>query len=228
MAFTQFIQPVYASVLSSFSQSDTKHGRRVLVTRRYHVQNVRPEVALKGSSLRHSESLSHPQRGVDSELSTSDTGYATQAFLTLFHKAFRKKDSAACLQLVRSLMAAINKTEGRADRKHEGCEESPEDVQRECDSQDTDVVALESWSEPSPTAVLPFSSESQEYLGQILRGKHQGLMRLLLAAGNLEGALDYLAMLPPSSTLCSTLMKECIDANDLAGLHRVLQVRINH
>ena len=118
--------------------------------------------------------------GVDRQMGS--TGSPTEsppkdrAFLSAFDRALRSRDSAACLQLVRSLA---------------------------CPGQPTGA--------------------SQAFLGALLRGRHQALMRQLIADGDVEGALDYLAMLPPSGHLDSALLKACMDTGDLVGLKRIVQ-----
>lgn len=129
--------------------------------------------------------------------------YASQAFLAAFQYAFRKEDGAACLQLVRSIMAASNGSQGQGDPDRSGS----------------------SKGQFTEDAVPAYSDGSRAYLYDILRTKHQGLMRMLLLAGNVEGALEYLFMLPPDKRLSSSLMKECIDARDLPSLRQVIQVR---
>ena len=217
--------PSFAFIANLFTKSSTKHRRRVWDFRDSYSQNCRPKCAVQGTSLRHSASLYHKQKDVDCEVSTTETGYATQAFLTLFQNAYRTRDSAACLQLVRSLMVAINKTQANRIEKHAGPTASAEGPQKEKAVEDAGFQADEACSERPSPAESALSCASREYLGNILRGKHQGLMRLLVEAGNLEGALEYLTMLPPSLMLCSALLKECMVANDLPGVLRVIKVR---
>ena len=48
---------------------------------------------------------------------------------------------------------------------------------------------------------------------------------MLIAEGNVAGAIQYLYMLPPDRQICSCLMKECSAASDVAGLQMAIQVR---
>ena len=49
---------------------------------------------------------------------------------------------------------------------------------------------------------------------------------MLIAEGNVSGAVQYLKLLPPDRQLCSCLMKECSAASNIAGLQTVIQVRL--
>ena len=201
-----------------------KRGISTLYPRSYYDQNQRHELAVQGTTQTQSESLDCPsteQQRTDHDIVTTDnTAYATQAFKAAFEKAYRVQDSQSCLDLVKSLILALNKTQAsKPDQSLSLCAE----LQSIADK--TNVQKDEGHSGQPTPAMQKFSRESQEYLGKVLRGKHQGLMRLLLAAGNLHGALEYLVMLPPSLTLCSALMKECAEAGNLAHLQRVIQAR---
>lgn len=201
-----------------------KRGSSILYPRSYYAQKHRQELAVQGSTQTQSESLdisSTEQERMDCDnVTTDNTVFATQAFKAAFEKSYRVQDSQACLDLVKSLMEALNNPQARKpDQSLISCAETqsiPEKTSFEKDEGHS--------GQPSP-AMQVFSRESQEYLGKVLRGKHQGLMRLLLAAGNVHGALEYLVMLPPSLTLCSALMKECAEAGNLADLQCVIQAR---
>ena len=129
---------------------------------------------------------SSPVDGVDRQLGSNAalSGNATEsppkdrAFLDAFDRALRRRDSLACLRLVRNIA-----------------------------------------SPGQPTGA------SQAFLGALLRGRHQALMRQLIADGNVEGALEYLGMLPPSGHLEGALLKACMDTGDLGGLQRIVQAR---
>lgn len=69
----------------------------------------------------------------------------------------------------------------------------------------------------------PPTAASRAFLGELLRGRHQALMRALIAGGDVAGALEYLAALPASGTLEGALLKACMDAGDLDGLRRIVQ-----
>lgn len=152
-------------------------------------------------AIKHPDNLSWSCE--DTASTPQNERYASQAFLAAFQYAFRKEDGAACLQLVRSIMAASNGSQGQGDPDRSGS----------------------SKGQFTEDAVPAYSDGSRAYLYDILRTKHQGLMRMLLLAGNVEGALEYLFMLPPDKRLSSSLMKECIDARDLPSLRQVIQVR---
>ncbi len=49
---------------------------------------------------------------------------------------------------------------------------------------------------------------------------------MLIAEGNVSGAIQYLKLLPPDRQLCSCLMKECSAASNITGLQMVIQVRL--
>jgi hypothetical protein len=141
---------------------------------------------------------------------------AAQVFLDAFERSYKRRRAAECLQLVRSLMSTLNQTQSAAT-------ELARCLQKTGFGQ-TDDTNAPVGVETSPASSPLYSVASRQYLGRLLRGKHQGLMRLLLNVGDLDGALEYLQMLPPAKMLCSALMKECIDRNDIAGLKRLLQV----
>ena len=48
---------------------------------------------------------------------------------------------------------------------------------------------------------------------------------MLIAEGNVAGAIQYLRLLPPDRQLCSCLMKECSAASNITGLQLVIQVK---
>ena len=72
---------------------------------------------------------------------------------------------------------------------------------------------------------LLLSVRSKRHLSQVLKGRHQELMKMLIADGNAHGAIDYLYLLPPDRQLCSCLMKECSAAGNYAGLQMAIKVR---
>ncbi len=49
---------------------------------------------------------------------------------------------------------------------------------------------------------------------------------MLIAEGNVNGAIQYLKLLPPDRQLCSCLMKECSAASNITGLQMVIQVHL--
>ena len=69
------------------------------------------------------------------------------------------------------------------------------------------------------------SQRGKRHLSQVLKGRHQELMKMLIAEGNVAGAIQYLYLLPPDRQICSCLMKECSAASDIAGLQMAIQVR---
>lgn len=201
-----------------------KHASSISHTRSLYTQKLRQDLAVQGSTQTQSESLelssTEQERKDYNNITTDNTAYATQAFKAAFEKAYRVQDSQACLDLVKSLMVALNKPQAsKPDQSLMSCTELQSITGTSYVEKDGGRTGQ------LPPAVQDFSRESQSYLGKVLRGKHQGLMRLLLAAGNVNGALEYLVMLPPSLTLCSALMKECAEAGNLASLQRIIQAR---
>lgn len=135
---------------------------------------------------------------------------APRVFLSAFNKAYSSRDAGQCMQLVRSFMSALCEADSRDSNRHASS------------SADVDMHTMP--DEGVTPQQLSSIQQAREHLGQLLRGKHQGLMRLLAEEGDLTGAIEYLQMLPPAKTLCSALMKECIEQSDAAGLQRVIKV----
>jgi hypothetical protein len=154
-----------------------------------------------------------------------DSKQALSAFLAGFRDAFKRKQSARCLKLILDYASSLHRIPDR-EQPSGGWPStigSHESLSLQPDSSVELLTAAEGSGQPAYQPV-PLTLQARRHLSSVLKGKHQALMRMLIADGNAAGAVQYLYLLPPDRQLCSCLMKECSAAGDLAGLQMAIQV----
>ena len=163
---------------------------------------------------------------------TEASQHALNAFTAAFKDAFKRGQAARCLSLVfdyaSSLPQATN--EARMPSSYAASpiqaplQPAPQPVVSEPSRQQVDDAAGGGSSTMTGQSRLLLSVRSKRHLSQVLKGRHQELMKMLIADGNAHGAIDYLYLLPPDRQLCSCLMKECSAAGNYAGLQMAIKV----
>ena len=159
--------------------------------------------------------------------------HALNAFTAAFKDAFKRGQAGKCLSLVfdyaSSLPQATDKT--RVPSSYAASpmlvplQPTPQRVISEPFKQQVDDAAGSSSRTTTVQSRLLLSVRSKRHLSQVLKGRHQELMKMLIADGNAHGAIDYLYLLPPDRQLCSCLMKECSAVGNYAGLQMAIKVR---
>ena len=163
---------------------------------------------------------------------SGDSKQALSAFNAAFADTFKRKQSARCLNLVFAYASSLPQRQSEAEQPSEapnsasellitsGSSDSTQVLERAAISRETDVS-----SNPASCNAITLSLRAKRHLSNVLKGKHQEMMKMLIADGNVAGAIQYLYLLPPDRQLCSCLMKECSAANDVPGLQMAIQVR---
>lgn len=162
-----------------------------------------------------------------------DSKHALNAFLAAFRDAYKRKRSAKCLQLVLDYASSLPRDTGGASQPtSDPARELPFTSSKSAVISGRGQQLQQSRSNAAgrPRDVQPsqgsfsLSPEAKRHLSHVLKGRHQELMKMLIADGNADGAIQYVHLLPPSRELCSCLMKECSAASDLPGLQKAIEV----
>lgn len=160
-----------------------------------------------------------------------DSQHALNAFTAAFKDAFRRRQAARCLSLVfdyakslpKATDEAITPSSYAASPVQAPLQPAPQCAISEPFRQQVNDAAGRG-STMKGQSRLSLSLRSKRHLSQVLKGRHQELMKMLITDGNARGAIDYLYLLPPDRQLCSSLMKECSAVGSYADLQMAIKV----